>query len=80
MPKVRRRVSIRSASRVASHCLRRDSKGWDEMGRDEAEAEEEEDLGATVSRGLGARPERRVSCRPGAEGAAMERRWVNVLV
>lgn len=40
------------------------------------EEEEEEDL--TESRGWGARPERRVSCRPGAEGAAMERRWVKV--
>lgn len=47
------------------------------MGTEEAVVPEEDlEEGATVSRGLGARPERRVSWRPGAEGAAMERRWV----
>lgn len=69
---------MRKASRVASHCLRRDSRGCEEMGTAEAvEAPEEEE---TESSGFGARPERRVSWSPGAEGAAMERRWVKVVV
>jgi hypothetical protein len=55
-PYARRSVSMRSASRVASQDLRRDSSGW-------------ADEGLSAANGDGPTPARRVSCSPGAEGA-----------
>jgi len=61
---------MRSCSRVDSQLLRRASRGWDEIGVAEEEREE----------GEGPTPERRVSCRPGAEGAEVDCRWVKEVV
>jgi len=76
MPNVLRKDSMRTDSWVASHALRRDSSGC----RDEGIS-----LVVVLLRRRGSlpRPWRRVSCRPGAEGADVlrpEGRWVNVLV
>lgn len=67
MPYVRRKVSMRRDSLVASQDLRRASRGCAEMG-------------LSVSCGEGPTPARRRSCRPGAEGAAREAEgmWLNV--
>jgi hypothetical protein len=51
---------MRSCSWVASQFLRRDSSGWEDVGRLEG------------VKGEGERPARRVSCTPGAEGAEVE--------
>ena len=71
MPKVRRSVDMRSCSRVASQALSRASRGCAEVGAVELEV---------ASKGDGPTPARRVSCRPGAEGAEWLRSemWVNV--
>jgi hypothetical protein len=60
---------------VASQFLRRDSRGWDEMGLVVPVAVAEV---VRESRGEGPTPDRRVSCRPGAEGADVLWLWVNV--
>jgi hypothetical protein len=65
---------MRSCSRVASQLLSRASSGWAEVvGWSRASVL----LAVLVARVLeGPTPERRVSCRPGAEGADADWRWV----